>query len=162
MAAIRQEPSDHGAETVQLLAFQLEGERYALELSAVEQVVRAVIVTPLPAAAPRSIRGVINLHGKVVPVGDLRRRLGLPEAPLRLEDQIIVARTPRRLLGVLTEGATEVVGCRRDSIARRDECVAGAEAIAGIARTEDGLILIHDLSQFLSTDEERRLDEAIG
>jgi len=145
----------------QLLAFRLGEQRFALEFAAVERVVRAVELTPLP-GAPATIRGVFSLHGRIVPVGDLRRRLGLGEREIALADQIVIARTPRRVLGVLTEGDTEIATCAPEDIVRTEAVVQGAEAIAGIARLESGLILIHDLARFLSLEEERALEEALA
>jgi len=81
-----------------MVAFRLSSERYAIELQAVERVVRAVALTPLP-GAPRAIRGVFSLQGRIVPVGDLRLRLGLPEREVAIEDQIVIACSPSRVLG---------------------------------------------------------------
>jgi purine-binding chemotaxis protein CheW len=147
-------------ENMLMVAFRLSGERYAIELQAVERVVRAVALTPLP-GAPRAIRGVFSLQGRIVPVGDLRLRLGLPEREVAIEDQIVLACSPSRVLGVLTEGATEVLSCPADFIERSEHVLQGAEAIAGIGRLPSGLILIHDLARFLSSAEERALDEAL-
>lgn len=146
---------------LQLLAFRLDGQRYALPFASIERVVPAVALTPLP-GAPATIRGVFSLHGAIVPVGDLRRRLGLAEREIALEDQIVVARSPTRVLGVLTEGASEVLECAEEDIVGTGEMVEAAGTVTGIARLESGLILIHDLARFLSLGEERALDEAMG
>ncbi len=143
-----------------LLTFRLDGQRYALGLGTVERVVQAVLLTPL-AGAPASIRGVFSLHGTIVPVGDLRRRLGLAEREVALEDRIVVARTRQRLLGLLAEGDTEIASCAPEDIVKTETVVRGAEAIAGIARLESGLVLIHDPALFLSLEDQRVLDEAL-
>jgi purine-binding chemotaxis protein CheW len=147
-------------ENLLMVAFRLGYERYAIDLQAVERVVRAVALTPLP-GAPRAIRGVFSLRGRVVPVGDLRLRLGLPEREVAIEDQIILARSRSRVLGVLTEGATEVLSCRPDSIEHSEHVLQGAEAISGIGQLPNGLVLIHDLARFLSSAQDRALDEAL-
>jgi purine-binding chemotaxis protein CheW len=147
-------------ENMLMVAFRLGDERYAIDLQAVERVVRAVALTPLP-GAPRAIRGVFSLRGRIVPVGDLRLRLGLPEREVAIEDQIVLARSRSRVLGVLTEGATEVLSCRPDSIEQSEYVLQGAEAIAGIGQLPNGLVLIHDLARFLSSAEDRVLDEAL-
>ena len=63
-------------ESVQLVAFMLDGQRYGLRLSVVERVVRAVEVTSLP-SAPDIVMGVINLAGQIVPVVNIQRRFRL-------------------------------------------------------------------------------------
>src|SRR5262245_21471826 len=60
-----------------LFVFRLAEQHYALPLLTVERVLPMVAVSPLP-QAPSLTLGVINLHGLVVPVLDLRRRFGLP------------------------------------------------------------------------------------
>jgi len=144
----------------QLLVFPLCGERYGLPLELVERVVRAVMLTPLP-GAPAAIRGVFSLHGAIVPVGDLRRRLGLPERDIALEDQIVVARRARRLLGVLAEGDSEVLDCPQEDIVDAAEIVRSSGTVSGVARLKSGLILIQDLARLLSLEEERALEEAL-
>ena len=144
----------------QLLVFRLDGQRYALPFAAIERVVPAVALTPLP-GAPATIRGVFSLHGRIIPVGDLRRRLALPERAVSIEDQIVVARSPSRVLGVLTEGDSEIVACPAEDFVATATVIQGAQAIAGIVSLPNGLVLIHDLGRFLSLDEERELDEAL-
>lgn len=143
-----------------LLCFSLAEQRYALELSIVERVERAVALTPLP-GAPRSIRGVFSLHGHVVPVGDLRRRLDLPDRDVDLDDHIVVTRSPARLLGVLTEGGTEIVDCTQEELVPTQKLLGSGSAITGIAHLKNGLVLIHDVARFLSLEEERALDRVL-
>jgi purine-binding chemotaxis protein CheW len=72
--------------------FTLDAGRYALSLEVVERVVPALELTPLP-TAPDIVQGVFNLHGRIVPVMNLRRRFGLPERAIELSDHLIVAQT---------------------------------------------------------------------
>ena len=74
----------------QCVVFTLDERFYAIRLSAVSRVVRAVEITPLPKAPPIVI-GVINLGGRIIPVVNIRRRFRLPERELELTDQLIVA-----------------------------------------------------------------------
>jgi len=106
-----------------------------------------VALTPLP-GAPRAIRGVFQPAGTDRTVGDLRLRLGLPEREVAIEDQIVLACSPSRVLGVLTRERLEVLSCPPDFIERSEHVLQGAEAIAGIGRLPSGLILIHDLARF--------------
>jgi purine-binding chemotaxis protein CheW len=145
---------------VPLLRFEVEGQAYALALEVVEQVVRAVALSPLP-GGPAVIRGVFSLRGRIVPVADPRRRLGLPDRDIELEDRIVVARTPRRMLGLLAHGDTDVVECAADDMVRTEAVLSGLEPLAGIGKLPGGLVLIHDVSRFMSIEEERSMDEAL-
>lgn len=90
-----------------LLIFQMGEQRLALSVAAVERVVAAVEITPL-ADAPRGVRGVIDVQGRMVPVFDLTAR---PGEPVRASDHLILARTPQRTVALLVE-AVESVGPR--------------------------------------------------
>lgn len=147
-------------EKVELLLFNLEGQRYALKLADVERVVRAVHLSPL-LGAPHVIRGVFDLNGRIVPVGDLRRRFGRPEKEIALEDQIVVARTRQRCMGILVDGDTDVDECDARDIVAATAIAADVGPVDGIGKTADGLVIIQDLGQFLSVGEELALKEAL-
>jgi purine-binding chemotaxis protein CheW len=148
------------AVSVGLLRFSVEGELHALALESVERVIRAVALRPLP-GSPAVIRGIFSLHGRIVPVADPRRRLGLPDRDIGLEDRIIIVRAPMRLLGLLVHGEVDVTECDRAAIVTADSVLSGVDLVEGVGRLPDGLVLIQSLSKFLSLDEERRLAEAI-
>src|SRR5271157_2301250 len=76
------------------VVFTLDGLFYAVSLSVVSRVIRAVEITPLP-KAPSIVLGVINLGGRIIPVVNIRKRFRLPERELELTDQLIVARASR-------------------------------------------------------------------
>jgi purine-binding chemotaxis protein CheW len=144
----------------QIVVFTLDEPRYALYLAAVERVVRAVEITLLP-KVPEIVLGVINVQGQIVPVVDVRKRLHLPAREMRLDDQFIIARTSRRLVALVVDS---VVGCRELADRERvpaDQVFPGAEYIRGLAKLNDGLVLICDLDQFLAFGEEQILDAAL-
>ncbi|HEY9595535.1 MAG TPA: chemotaxis protein CheW [Spirochaetia bacterium] len=143
--------------------FALEGSLYGLRLWSVDRVVPAAMITPLP-KAPAIVMGIIRIGGMIVPVVNLRRRFHLPERDLMLTDQLIVARAPRRgkegyrtlaLVVDSVEGVRELPG---GAMTPAPRILAGLEYLEGVARTDDGMILIHDLGTFLSLEE----DDALG
>ena len=67
----------------QLLVFALGDQRCALYLPVVDRVVRMVEITPLP-KAPDIVLGVVNVHGEVIPVINVRKRFGLPQRDIAL------------------------------------------------------------------------------
>jgi purine-binding chemotaxis protein CheW len=69
-----------------LVVFTLDARRYAVPLSTVERIIRAVEITPLP-QAPEIVLGVINVQGRIIPVVNTRKRFRLPECDIRLSDQ---------------------------------------------------------------------------
>ncbi len=81
-----------------LLVFALDERRFAIALSAVSSVIRAVEVTPLP-QSPEIVMGVINVRGTIIPVVNLRKRFGVQDRGLRISDFILIAHTAHRDTG---------------------------------------------------------------
>ncbi len=69
--------------------FRLDGSWYAIPLATVERVARMVAITRVP-DAPETVLGVVNVSGSVVPVLDLRRRLGHGSKPLDVDDRLVL------------------------------------------------------------------------
>jgi purine-binding chemotaxis protein CheW len=160
------------APVVGVLTFELGGQRCALISSEVLEVQRVVAMARLP-RCPEIVEGVIDLRGKLVPVLDIRSRLGLPPRPLALSDHLVVAHVARKAGGTSPEASgPRVVAIRVDRALdllavpqtkiEDPRPVAGAAQTAGVAKLADGLVLIHDLRTFLSLDEEQQLDQALA
>lgn len=144
-----------------LVVFTLDDGRYGLELSTVERVVHAVDITPLP-KAPDIVSGVINVRGTIVPVMNVRRRFRLPERPINLSDQLVVAHTSRRAVALMVDAVSGTVECSPDAMVAADRIFPDLQYVAGVVRTRDGMILIHDLDKFLGLDEEQALGAALA
>lgn len=145
---------------LQLLVFRLGEQRYALPLAAVERIVRAVEVTPLPGAPP-IVLGAIDVQGRVLPVLNLRRRFLLPAREISPADQFLIASTARRAVVLVIDEAQGVIEREPSAVIGSDKIVPGLEQFQGVLKLDDGLVLIHDLEKFLSLDEVRALDEAM-
>lgn len=147
------------AESEGLLTFALEGQVLALPVGTVAETVRAVAVTPLPTAPP-IVEGVINVRGRVVPVLDIRQRLGLPSRALDPNQHFIIATAGPRLVALRVDHALDVVTVSAEAIASA-ALVPVAPHVVGIATLADGLAVIHDLDRFLALDEARLMDAAL-
>jgi purine-binding chemotaxis protein CheW len=145
----------------QLVVFTLKGQPYALRLASVQQVLRIVEVTPLP-KAPKIVLGVVSLHGTVVPVLSIRRRVGLTEGETSLSDQLIVADIASGSVALVVDAVTGVVERASEEITETEKIVPGAEHVEGIAKLEEGMLFIHNLDLFLSQPEESQLHDALA
>ena len=145
---------------IQLCLFTLDERRYALTLLCVERVVFVVDITPLPKAPP-VVLGVVNVKGDIVPVYDVRHRFRLPQRAINLTDQLMIARTSQQTVALLVDSVDGVIEVAEEDIAAAQGILPDIEYIQGIVKLPDGLVLIHDLEQFLSAEEERTLDEAL-
>jgi purine-binding chemotaxis protein CheW len=146
---------------VQLLTFELDETRFAIPLDAVREVLRAVAVTPLP-GAPEVVMGVIDVRGEIVPVFDLRARLGEPSRAIAPDDQLIVARAADRTVALQVDHAEWMTDASEDAVYRSGAPFEAARQVSGVARLDDGLAVITDLDAFLSHDESRALDGALA
>jgi purine-binding chemotaxis protein CheW len=144
----------------EVLVFEVEGQRYGLPTADVRELVRAVTITPLP-DAPAVIEGVVNVRGRVLPVLDMRARFHLPARPLDPSDHFIVASAGPRGVILHVDGATHLALLDETSIQPSPTLGPSATYVAGVAKLEDGLVLIHDLATFLSDAEAESLDEAL-
>lgn len=147
-------------ESVQVVVFALEEQRYALYLSAVERVLPAVELTPLP-KAPEIVLGLLNLEGQVIPVVNVRRRFRLPDRDIDLRDRLIVAQTRKRPVALVVDSVPGLAALAEEQVTTANTILPGLEYVEGVARLEDGLILIHDLDKFLSLGEEKELTAAL-
>ena len=143
-----------------LVVFNLDDRRFAVLLSSVVRVERIVAITPLP-KAPEIVLGVINMHGQVIPVFNIRERFRLSQRDIQLADQMIVASTSKRTVALLVDSVNGVIEISEEKIIASESILPGLEYIEGVVKTEDGMVLIHDLELFLSLQEEKALNEAM-
>jgi len=135
-----------------LFVFCLESVRHAIPLAAVERVIRAVEVTPLPDAAG-TVMGVISVHGAVLPVVDTRRLFGLEERAIIADDLFVIVRTGRRRLALVADSVEHVVEMPAERIATMDDIAPSSRLVAGFARLQNGIVMIHDLERCISDAE---------
>src|SRR6185369_655577 len=95
--------------TEHLATFFLAGEEYGVDVRLVQEIIRVTEITQVP-RAPEFIKGVINLRGRIIPVVDLKKKLGLGEVDLaRRAARIVVVKLRDRLIGLLVDGASQVL-----------------------------------------------------
>ena len=147
-----------------LLRFVLltvDGQAYALPLEVVDHTLRAVEITILP-GAPNVVEGIINIHGEIIPVVSIRKRLGLVNRSLEISDSLVVAHTRTRRLAIIAESVLGIIERSADAVVGTGEIFFhGAHPIEGVLKTNDGLVLIQDVGRFFSPKEELSLDLAL-
>ena len=92
---------------------------------------------------------------------DIRKRLELSAHEIDPDDRLIIADTGKREVAILVD---TVIGIKDLTPAQQVEAkktLPFAKYIKGVAKTDDGLILIYNLEQFLSLDEEKGLEQAM-
>lgn len=138
------------------LIYRLGERRFGLLLDGVERVLRAMAVVPLPQAHPL-ILGLVNIQGEILPVLQTRVRLGLPPRPLSLEDRMIVVKTKTRKFVLIVDAIEGVASRRRDEFLPAAAVAPEIAGLTGVVPLPDGILLIHDVDAFLSSEEEDAL-----
>jgi purine-binding chemotaxis protein CheW len=105
---------------------------------------------------------VINLHGDVVPVLDVRRRLGLAAREYGPAARLLVARSRLRVVALAVDDVVGVTHVEATAVKPPTAVLPGIEHVSGVVAVSDGLILIHDLDAFFSIDEERQLAASLA
>jgi purine-binding chemotaxis protein CheW len=136
-----------------LATFFLAREEYGVDVKQVQEIRRVGEITNVP-RAPEFVRGVINLRGRILPVLDLRRRLGLGEVGDGPAARIVVVRVKERLLGLLVDGASQVLKVPVSHVEPPPEEVVqkGGDYIRGVAKLDDRLIILVDLERLLASE----------
>jgi purine-binding chemotaxis protein CheW len=122
----------------QIVVFALSAEEYALPIENVQEIIR--YAEPRAVASPEpSIRGLISLRGKIVPVVDLALRLGLVAEPAD-EQKIVIVELDGGTVGVVVDDVEEVLTIDASQL---DEVPgASSDAIDAIAKLGDRLVAL--------------------
>jgi purine-binding chemotaxis protein CheW len=105
--ARRPVPAGAGPDALPVMVLGIGNERYGVELADVAEVLPQVHLTPIP-GTPRHLSGVINVHGEIRPVIDLRRLLGLAAAEKGGVSRVILLRMQGREMGLQVDGVEEI------------------------------------------------------
>lgn len=144
----------------ELLIFETGGVRCALPLKNVIRVESAAAITPLP-GAPKAVAGIIDVHGSILPVMNMRTLLNLPAQEMTLKDHLVLARTSRRETALWVDSVQGVELCSEAPQGHVSTVLKNLPHLAGVTALADGMILICDLEKFLSADEEHQLTKAL-
>jgi purine-binding chemotaxis protein CheW len=133
------------------LTFCLQRAEFGVPILRSREIVRVGEITRIPEAPPH-VRGVLNLRGRVVPVVELRTRLGLPVAALTPQSRVIVVEAYGRLFGLLVDRAwlaSPRSQPAQSSPHRPRLSSATTDHVTGIAQMGTGLITLLDLDKVL-------------
>ena len=144
-------PEQPVAPLLHLIAFQLDREEYGVAVSSVREVSRVSDITRVP-QAPDHIRGVMNLRGRILPVLELRTRLGHPPlAHPGPKARVVVAEVHGRAIGLLVDAVAQVLKVPSDRVVPPPDDARTVEAdyLTGVAELDCRLIILLDLERML-------------
>ncbi len=147
--------SDHGGE---YLTVFLDGEAYGISILSVREIIGMMRITPAPETS-ESVKGVIALRGKAIPVTDLRARfmMGHSEDTYRTSIVVVEVQSARGRVpvGVIVDAVSEVVNIRGTDIedAPWFETPYKAHCILGTARMAGTIMILLDIDRVLDSEE---------
>ena len=145
-------------ETDQYLAFKLEDEIFAFDISKVREVLEFDTVTKVP-QTPEMMKGVINLRGSVVPVIDMRIKFGMGATEKTVNTVIIIIEIDldgeSPMIGALVDSVNEVMDLDTEHIEPPPNIGTqlNTEFIKGMGKQNGEFIIILDIEQIFSSAE---------
>ncbi len=143
----------------QLVVFELANELYGVNIAAVESIIQMQAITQLPHTPPY-VKGVTNLRGSVLPVLDLRIRFALPAHEDTRQTRIMIVTMGSIKAGIIVDGVSEVLRISDENIEPLPPMLNSVDSafLKGIARLENRLIILLDLSRVLNLDEQKSIE----
>ncbi len=150
--------NDSEALAGQFVVFTLDKNYFALPVKIVNRIVRSIMITKVP-GLHENIIGVINVHGKVVPVFNIRKIFNLPPRDIQLSDLFIIVRTSRQTISFVVDAVKGITDRVDQKIVPAEKIFPGMENIfEGLIFFEDGMILIYDMNRFFTLEKAEKID----
>lgn len=143
----------HSSSEEHVVIFRLGKEYYALDIQAVQEIVRMQAITAIP-GTDSWVEGITNLRGRVVPVIDLRKRCNVDLSEYTPETRIVVVSSATGMVGLIVDAVTEVMRIPSDQVEVPGSVVNVSENtyLRAIAKLDDRLVSLMDLSGVLPSE----------
>ena len=160
MANIDENKKDQ-KELLQLVSFKIGDEEFGVDILSVQEINRMSQITKVP-NTPEFIEGVINLRGRIIPVIDLRVKLGMVRKDHGKNTRIVVVELKGQTIGFIVDEVSEVLRIPKEITEAPPEMVGGVNSdyITSIGKLEDRLLILLDLEKILSTADFKQLENA--
>lgn len=127
----------------QLVTFHLAGEELALPIELVQEIVRPPAITKVP-NTPHYVQGISNLRGNILPVINLRERLGMELKEPDEATRVVVIDADGRPTGVIVDAVSEVLHIEEKIVESPPDVVGSLEGqyLKGVAKIDEGKRLV--------------------
>lgn len=132
-----------------LLCFNIADKEYAVNIESVREVRRVKQVTPIPKSLD-FIEGVVSLRGRVVPIINLRKKLGFPSVANTSFNRVLITESNNHVLGIAVDSVIGVTAIDKANVEPPDEILKKCEYLTGVGKIAKRLILIIDIDKLLS------------
>lgn len=142
-----------------IFLFNVETLRIGLNLDVVQRIEGAAEITRIP-DMPVSIAGIVDYHGTIIPVYDLRRRFGLPVKDVHSSWKFIIVDSGKRRMILVADEVEGVFDVDLSDVIPGPTLDKGMDQ-PSFLRIEDGIVYIFDIDRFLTAEEEMKLESAL-
>lgn len=135
----------------QYIVFRIDNDEYAADISKVTIIERYMNITRVPSTPPY-IKGVINLRGDILPVMDLRTRLGIQEKEPGEDTRIIIFDINKTSFGVIVDAVAEVMQLEESKVESVNEILTdnNLDYIIGVTKIGSRLLTIINIEKLIS------------
>lgn len=145
----------------QYLIFTLDEQRYAMGLSSVEKVIRAVEMNILPEGQD-FLHGLINMQGKIIPVINIRKHFYLPVREMDINDRIIISHASEITVAFVVDTVEGVVEIPKKQVNKAQKIFPKLEQyIEGVGKLNDNTVLIYNMENLLSTQDVDKIKDVV-
>ncbi len=146
--------------SAEYLTFRLGAEEYGIDILRVQEI-RSYEPPTRIANAPAHMLGVVNLRGVIVPVVDLRVKLGCASADFNSLTVVIVLNVKGRVVGVVVDSVSDVLELPREQIRPAPEMTSSTvdtAFITGIASVGERMLILMDIEALMSSPDMGLMD----
>lgn len=138
------------AASVELLCFRVASEEYAISIMDIKEIIKPREVTEVP-RVPGFVRGILSLRGNIIPVFDIKARLGLADGAVSERERIVVVKRENGYAGVLVDEVVQVVRIAEGGIEPPPVVLEGIdrEFVLGIGRVSGRMLILLDMEKVL-------------
>lgn len=139
---------------LQLVSFEVGKEEFAIEILAVQEIIRMMPITAVP-HSPAAVEGVLNLRGQVTPVVDLRKRFDLEPREHGQDSRIVVVEVGGHMLGFIVDRVNEVLRVNSNIVEPTPALTCGIDSdyVRGVGKMDDRLLILLDLDRLFQQDD---------
>jgi purine-binding chemotaxis protein CheW len=143
----------------EFLTFRLGAEEYGIDILKVQEI-RSYEAPTRIANSPAFIKGVVNLRGVIVPIVDLRLKLGCDSNDYNSFTVVIVLNVRGRVVGAVVDSVSDVLELSRDSIKPAPEMASAVDTsfITGISSVNDRMLILMDIEELMASAEMGLID----
>ena len=136
------------------LTFRLDQEEYGIDILKVQEI-RGYEPPTRVADAPNFIKGVVNLHGTIVPIVDMRLKFNCANAEYNSFTVVIVLNLRQRIVGIVVDSVSDVMELPPENLRPAPDLDSGIDsgAVLGLGSLGDRMLILLDIERLMSASD---------